>query len=147
MSSDALRFYYLRLMSRKQSEDVHDVKITQPKFVRWSDTSNVPGTLDEDAELEVSTTRFCVCLSAECEAAAHAVVTPLVRSLSTMTSLNNYLASASSFLPLFARAVVQSQTLRHLIVYVRPLPLLPQRVMSPHTSLPLPLSLSPPSSN
>uniref|UniRef100_A0A915IRI3 Uncharacterized protein n=1 Tax=Romanomermis culicivorax TaxID=13658 RepID=A0A915IRI3_ROMCU len=53
MSSDASRFYYLRLMSRKMSNSGQPSATTKPKFVQWGEVQLFSSSLEENPDLEV----------------------------------------------------------------------------------------------
>ncbi|KFD48622.1 LOW QUALITY PROTEIN: hypothetical protein M513_10477 [Trichuris suis] len=60
MTTDASRFYYLRLMSkRRSSADAGSIKLSKPKFAQWSkDALERTPVLDEDPELESQAIRI-----------------------------------------------------------------------------------------
>lgn len=53
MSTDANRFYYLRLMSRRTSTSGEPSAITKTKFVQWGGARRFSTSIEEEPELEV----------------------------------------------------------------------------------------------
>lgn len=53
MTTDASRFYYLRLMAKREGGQEVPVGISRPKFVQWGSTRRISTSLEENPELEV----------------------------------------------------------------------------------------------